>query len=414
VRVAISGGRLIDGTGAAPVQNSVVIVADGRIESVGTTRDFPVPHDAERIDATGYTVLPGFIDCHAHLTAYDYDLETRLRTPASLKAIRTVRNLEMTLAAGVTTVREAGGVDLGIKLAVEEGLVPGPRLFISICILGQTGALWDLPLASGAKLDMRGIYGEVIRYCGGIEELRQQARELIHQGADLLNIHTTSSIHRDPERLPYAMLTPEEISAVVTQANAAGRHVMAHVDGGPGVRNAILAGVRSVDHPYYLADEDIELLLEKGTYLVPTLACNHGIIDIAERNPTAGVHAEAIAGARKIIPIHEDGFRRAARAGVKIAMGTDSFGEFQGDNLMELALMVRGGFSPMQAIVAATSVAAECIGASEELGSVTRGKAADLLLFDGDPLGDIGLLRDKSRLRLIMKAGKVYKNTLLH
>jgi imidazolonepropionase-like amidohydrolase len=154
-------------------------------------------------------------------------------------------------------------------------------------------------------------------------------------------------------------------------------------------------------------------MVQDGTYLVPTLACNYGILKIAEEHPTAGIHQEAIEGAKAVMDGHADGFRRAVQAGVKIAMGSDSFGWLQGDNLLELELMVRSGFSPMQAIVAGTRCAAECLGVEDRLGILEVGKTADILVVDGDPLADITVLQDKDNLALVMKGGEVFKDLLI-
>ncbi|NKF23573.1 metal-dependent hydrolase family protein [Solimonas marina] len=403
-RLLLHGARLIDGSGAAPRAAQSVLIDGARIVAVDDDAAFDGIDDVRRVDLGGRTLLPGFIDCHAHLGAYDYELEARIATPASLTVMRTLPQLRQTLEAGVTTVREAGGLDAGYRLAHEQGLIASPRLLLSIVILAQTGGIWDIACGSGARLDLHGAMGQVVRYCGGVEAMRQLARELIAAGADLLNIHTTSSLHKDPERLPYAMFTPDEIAAVVDEAHRAGRRVMAHVDGGPGVGNAIRAGVDSVDHPYLLSDADIELLLEHGTWLVPTLSCNYGIVRIAERDPHAGIHESSLRAARQLIAVHTDGFRRALKAGVRYAMGSDSFGRFQGDNLFELQLMVEAGCTPMQAIVAGTGDAARCIGRAD-VGTVAAGQCADLLCVDGDPLGDIRLLQDRGRFAFVMQGG---------
>ncbi|MGH8446858.1 MAG: amidohydrolase family protein [Solimonas sp.] len=411
-RTLLHNARVIDGTGAAPRLAQSVLIDAGRIAAVGADADLRGIDGATAIDLGGRTLLPGFIDCHAHLGAYDYELETRISTPASLTAIRTLRHLRDTLAAGVTTVREAGGLDAGFRIAQEQGLAASPRLLVSIVILAQTGGIWDIACNSGARLDLGGASGQVVRYCGGVEAMRQIARELLAAGADLLNIHTTSSLHKHPERLPHAMFTPSEIAAVVDEAHNAGKRVMAHVDGGPGVANAIRAGVDSVDHPYHLADADIELLLERGTWLVPTLSCNYGIVRIAERDPHAGIHDSALRAARQLIAIHREGFSRALRAGVRFAMGSDSFGRFQGENLFELQLMVEAGCTPLQAIVAGTGDAARCVGLADEIGTIATGRRADLVCVDADPLADIRVLQDRERLTLIVQDGRIVADRL--
>lgn len=412
VTLVIKGGTLIDGTGAKPLQDSVVVIEKDILREVGPAATVRWPADATIIDAGGKTVMPGIIDCHAHMIAYEYNLEKRITTPASLTVLKTLKNLESALQAGVTTVRDGGGADAGIKMGIDQGLAVGPRLLISIVPITQTGGLFDLSLTSGAKLDMSAMYGKVRLFCGGVEELRQTTRRLLLEGADVIKISTTGSVYSHPGRMPAPQFTLEEINTVVYEAQAAGKKTMTHCEGGPGLRNAVLAGIDSIEHGFYLSDEDIELMLKKGSFLVPTLACNYGILKVIERDPKAGIHEQSIRVARDIIADHAVSFRKAVEAGVKIAMGSDAFGWDQGENLFELELMVKGGMTPMQAILSATGRAAELLDVQDRLGTLSAGKIADVLVVDGNPLDDITVLQKRDNLQMIMKGGQVFKNTL--
>jgi len=410
--IVIRGATLIDGAGASPVRDGAVVVEGNTISKVGLSREISVGPEAQIIEAQGKTLLPGFIDTHAHMIAYEYNLEKRITTPASLTVIKTLKNLKATLDGGVTTVRDGGGCDLGYKLAVEQGLTPGPRLFITIVPLSQAGGLFDLPLYSGAKVDLSNITPRVRLFCGGVENVRQITRQLLLEGADVIKISTTGSVYTHPGKVPGPQFTPEEIAAAVYEAKAAGKRSMTHCEGGQGLRNALNGGIDTIEHGFYLTDEDVKLMKERDVWLVPTLACNYGILKVIKRDPKAGIHEQSVVVAKSIIADHAKSIQRAAAAGVKIAMGSDAFGWDQGENLYELELMVGLGFTPMQAIVAGTTSAAKLLGAEDKIGSVTPGKLADILLVDGDPLADIRILQDKSRIQLIMKDGAVYKNTL--
>jgi len=412
--VVIKNGLLIDGTGQEPVPNSTVVVDDGLIAAVGPDLQQGWPDDADIIDAGGKTILPGFIDTHSHMVPYEYDLETRLTTPASLTILRSIKRLESTLAAGVTTVRDAGGADLGIKLAVEQGLVPGPRLLICIAPLTQTGGLFDLHLGSGAKLDTNTILGRVRHFCSGVENLRAISREFLQAGADVLKMSVTGSVFRKPPGTkPAPQFTPEEIAAVVYEAKAAGKRTMSHCEGGPGLRNAVEAGIDSIDHGFFLTDQDIELMLKHDTYLVPTLNANYAILKVVERDPNAGINKQSIEAAKRLIEVHNESIGKAITAGVKTTMGADAFGRDVGENLFELELLVKAGMTPMQAIVAGTKTGAALLDIEDRLGTVESGKIADLLVVNGNPLNNITLLQNRENLCAIMKNGRFFKNKLI-
>lgn len=413
MKTIIKDCRLIDGNGGAPLENAGVIVEDGTITGAGPLAGLEWSPEDQIIEAGGRTLLPGFIDVHSHAIAYEYDLETRITRPMSLTVVKTLQNMKTMLDSGITTLRDGGGVDLGLKTAQAQGLVPGPRLFICIVPMSQTGGLFDLNMGSGANLDLTKLYGATRIFVNGVENLRILSRKLLLAGADLLKVCSTGSVFRGtPGTPPGAQYTVEEMAAVVYEAKAAGKHTMTHCEGGQGLINALDAGIDTIEHGFYLTQADVERMATQGSYLVPTLNCNYGILKISESNPDSGIHEQSIGVARQIIDDHRESIGRAYKAGVKIAMGADSFGWDQGDSLHELKLLVEAGLSPMEAITAGTRTGAELLGQADRFGTVEPGKLADLLIVDGDPLEDISLLRNRDNLRLIMQEGAVYKNTL--
>jgi imidazolonepropionase-like amidohydrolase len=327
--------------------------------------------------------------------------------------VKTLKNMKTALDLGITTLRDGGGADLGLKLAVEQGLVPGPRLHICIVPITQTGGLFDLHVGSGAQLDLNTMYGTTRYFVNGVENLRQLSRELLLAGADFLKVSSTGSVYRGtPGTPPGPQYTVEEMATVVYEAKAAGKKTMTHCEGGVGLRNALEAGIDTIEHGFYLTDEDVQIMLDKDAFLVPTLNCNYGILKVIERDPDAGIHPKSIDVARKIIDDHAKSIQKAMAAGVKIAMGSDAFGWEQGDNLYELMLLVGLGMSPMEAIVTGTLRGAELLGVEDELGSLEAGKIADVVVVNGDPLADISVIRSKDNMSLIMQNGNLYKNNL--
>lgn len=404
----LRGVSLIDGAGAAPIADATLVVTDGHIAAAG--RSGAIPAGARVIEARGLTALPGFIDAHAHMLAYAFNLEQRLTTHATLVAFRSMRNLRMTLDAGVTTVRDAGGIDAGFRLALEEELVVGPRLLVSGQGLAPTGALFDFHWGSGAQVDLRDMVTGVRQYVNGVENVRLFTRQLLLSGVDVIKIVSTGSIFQRTGYPPRAQYTSAELDAIVSEAHAAGKKVMCHAEGGPGVTAALRAGVDSIEHGFYLEDSEIELMLKQGTYLVPTLSAAEAVIRQGAKDPN--VHDWAVSNAKALLGDPRLGFGRALKAGVRIAMGSDIFGANHGDNLAELAAMVRHGMTPLQAIRAATCDAADLLDLGAEVGTLAAGKRADVVVVDGDPLADITILQDRARLRLIMRDGVIHKDTL--
>ena len=396
-RTLLRGGRVFDGTGAPPAEADV-LVEDGRILEVGTGLD-----GDEAVDVGGRYLLPGLFDCHTHVTISNINLLGMLQTPFSYRFFETVRNLAATLRVGITTVRDAAGADAGVRQAVADGLVPGPRLQISVTLLSQTGGHGDGWFRSGQVVSFWPTYpGMPDGLVDGPEAMRRKVRELVRAGADVIKVATSGGVLSPTDDPRHAHFRDDELTALVGEAAAAGRWVMAHAQASDGIKAAVRAGVRSVEHGIYLDDEAIGLLLDRGAWLVPTLVAPRGVLAAAE----AGM-AIPDAARRKAVEVaeaHADSFRRAVAAGVKVAMGTDSGITPHGRNLAELELMAKGGMTPAQVLAATTSSAAELLGLSGELGTLEPGKRADVVVVDGDPF-ELATLGD--RIAAVVKDGRL-------
>ncbi len=395
-RTVLAGGSVFDGTGTAPTLADLVI-EDGRIAEVGPGLD-----GDERIDVTGRCLLPGLFDCHTHVIYSSIDMMSALQNPFSYRFFEAAQNLERTLAIGITTIRDAGGADLGIKQAVEDGLIRGPRMQISIRMISQTGGHGDDWMPCGVAIPSFGMAypGVPATVVDGPDEMRKVVRELIRNGADVLKVATSGGVISPRDDPRHAHFTPAELEVLVSEAARAGRWVMAHAQGTEGIKNAIRAGIRSIDHGVYLDDEAIDLMLARGTYLVPTLIAPTGVLTAVERG--AQIPEVAQRKAKEVIEIHRQSFRMAVQAGVKIATGTDSAVTPHGENLRELELMVDGGMSPQAALIATTATAAELMGLQDDLGTLEPGKRADVVVVDGDPL-DVKTLGE--RIEAVYKDG---------
>jgi imidazolonepropionase-like amidohydrolase len=394
-RRVFRGGRVFDGTGAEPAEADVAVEGD-RIVAVGPGLD-----GDEAVDVAGRTLLPGLIDCHTHVCVSHVDLWKIAQRPFSYEFYEAQQNLAATLQIGITTIRDAGGADLGIKEAVVDGLIPGPRMQISIIMLTQTGGHGDNWYPSGSTVPFFAEHpGRPSGLVDGPDEARRKVREVVRAGADVIKVATSGGVLSPRDDPRHAHFRPAELEAIVEEATAAGIFVMAHAQGADGIKNAIRAGIRSIDHGIYLDDEAIELMKERGAWFVPTLVAPQGVIDAAD----AGVPLPpaVVDKARSVTEIHRAAFRKAVEAGVAIAMGTDSGVTPHGRNLRELTLMVAGGMTPAAALEATTRSAARLLGVDDRLGTIEEGKLADLVVVSGDPYAfdDLG-----QRVDEVWKAG---------
>jgi imidazolonepropionase-like amidohydrolase len=377
-RLVLGGADVFDGRGTDPSAADIAIEGD-RIVDIGSGLD-----GDERIDLAGRTLLPGLFDCHVHVIFSHIDQWRLVQQPFSYQFYLAAANLEATLRVGITSARDAGGADLGVKRAQADGLIKGPRLQVSLAMISQTGGHGDDWYPSGVRVPLLATHpGVPPAIVDGPDEMRRVVRQLINHGADVIKVATSGGVLSPRDKPTHAHFRDEELRVLVEEAEAAGIWVMAHSQATPGIKASVRAGIRSIEHGIYLDDEAISLMLERGTWLVPTLIAPQGVIEAAEAG--ASIPEASLAKAREVVDIHRAAFARAVSAGVRIAMGTDSGVTPHGQNLRELALMRDGGMSPAAVLAASTSSAAELMGVVDELGTLEPGKRADVVVVSGDP-----------------------------
>jgi len=404
---AIRCGTLLDGTGTDPVRGATLVFDGDTITAI--ERDGSVPRDADVIDAEHLTVMPGMIDCHVHLGSGAWGLQERLLTPFSLNVAHALNHARITLESGFTSVRDAAGTPRGVKMALEQGLFPGPRVRIAVSALSQTGGHGDSVMPNGANI--RPVSELPHTVVDGVEGVRRATREVLRAGADQVKVHTSGGVMSPNDEPGATGFSPDEIAAIVYEARAAGKTVMAHAQATQGIKNAVLGGISSIEHGIFLDEEVIEEMKRRGTWFVPTLVAPLWVVRRAEKDPSS-VPPYALRKAREVMGAHQASFRLAVERGVRIAMGTDTGVGPHGSNAEELERMVEGGMTPMQAIVATTRSAAECSRIAHLTGTLEVGKRADVLGVDGDPLADIRILQDKEKLSLIMRDGIAFKSMM--
>ena len=412
----LRGGLLIDGTGAKPVKNCVVIVKDSKIAEVGVEGEIKIPEgdDVKVIDVYGKTIMPGLIDTHIHVCMDGEPrglIERTINQNCMLAAIKGVSYLRRTLESGVTTAQDGGSgfnwMEVALRDAINQGFIEGPRYFTAgyhITVTGGHGYFFPPWLGSRSGGD---IIEQAAMHADGPTEWRKAARLNLWYGVDVIKLVVSRDII-SPGDPTSPQATIEEIRAAVEEAHKMGKKAMAHAVGRQAVLNALEAGVDIIVHGFYIDDEIADMMVEKGVYLMPT---NRYVKLIVERGE--GEQPEyTVEGAKELWKDRRSNFKKYLEKGMKIVLGSDAGGVpyfRHGENAHELAVMVELGMSPSQAIVAATKLAAECIGIEDKVGTIEPGKLADILVVDGNPLEDINTLTLKKNIYLVMKEGRIIK-----
>ncbi len=391
--IAIQHVRLIDGTGTVR-DRTTLLVHGTKIRAVGSSQEIKIPKGAVRIDGRGLTIIPGLIDCHVHLClGGEPDVVGTLESEQPFYTLlKSAAHAKATIDAGFTTVRDVGARDHSIftlKQAIESGVTPGPRI-----------------VGAGRAICMIGGHARFIgQEVEGPAQVRRVVAEQVAAGAGVIKLIASGGVLTPGTSPDEAQMTMKELTAAVEAAQQAGKRVAAHAHGATGMKNAIHAGVRSIEHATLLDDESGALMKRHGVYMVPTLSA---LATTAAGRPGCGIPETALAKARSMTKRHQASFKSAHQSGIAIAMGTDAGTPFNyhGDNAQELERMVAFGMTPMEAIIASTATAARLIGIQDTVGVLRKGMEADLVILNGNPLRRIEVLRDRDKIVGVMKAGR--------
>ena len=402
--VAVKAGQILDVRTGNYLKDQVIWIEGDRIKAIGNGAELEkqVPAGARWIDLSRATVLPGLIDCHTHLTGSPYLLgPAGLHTSYPRDALLGARHARLTLEAGFTTVRNVGAggyADIALRDAIRAGDVPGPRMLVSGPALSITGGHGDENfLAPQYHASGEGV-------ADGVAAVMMKTRENIKFGADVIKFMATGGVLSEGDDPALAQYSPEEMKAIVDTAHGLGRKVAAHAHGATGIKYAVLAGVDSIEHGSYINDEDIQLMKQHGTYLVPTIWLGDWLLENYQK---LGLTPNVVEKMKTVMPIARRNIAHALQSGVKIAFGTDAAVYPHGMNAREFAVMVKLGMTPLGSIQAATVNAADLLGWSDRLGTLEAGKLADLIAVSGDPLADMRVLES---VKFVMKGGEVVKS----
>jgi imidazolonepropionase-like amidohydrolase len=401
--MVLRGGTVIDGTGAGPRKDSVILVKNDRIFEVADKGSFRLPEEPIRVfDTEGKFLLPGLIDAHTHVQDSGKESEASLlHEVLPYKALRAASHAQRTLEAGFTTVRDLGAelwLDVGLRDAIQDGIVKGPRMQVSGFKITSTGT--DFP-----------VFPPEVRVLGretmdSPKEVRKAVRTLLAMGVDWIKVMTSGRTYRKSSSPDALGLTLEETRVAVEEAKNQGRKVSAHAHGNRGVKTALEAGCDSIEHGTVLDERDLEEMARRQIFLVPTLSYGKRLEKLGASSGLPSYVVEKALNSRRL---RLQSFSRALSMGVKIALGSDSGMPFvyHGENAFELAAMVDAGMSSLQAIQAATKSAAELLGLSDQVGTLGAGKWADILVVEGNPLEDIAVLQNLANISAVFQAGNL-------
>jgi imidazolonepropionase-like amidohydrolase len=406
----ILAGRLFDATHDTVRENVVIVVEDERIKSIASAADLKIPPGSKVIDLSQATVLPGLIDCHTHLDsrADRYNEVYRFKDTPFSHAFAAVVNARKTLEAGFTSVRDVGSdpfLAVDLRNSINEGLVAGPRIVASGPGISITGGHGDLNNFSPQTRVMMFPEERDFKIADSVDQVRHVIRAQEKYGVDVIKILATGGVLSKGDSPGSPQFTLEELKAAAETAHMGGRKIAAHAHSTEGIKNAILAGIDSIEHASLIDDEGIRLAKEHGTYLVMDIYNDDYILNEA---PKWGLPTENLEKERMVGRLQRENFRKAVQAGVKMAFGTDAGVYPHGDNARQFFYMVKFGMTPAQAIRAATSSAADLIGRAQNVGTIEAGKYADIIAVNADPLADVRALE---HIDFVMKGGVVYKDT---
>jgi len=407
-QIILKNFQLLDVNSKKLIPNSSLIIENDRIKEIFFDNRSNSENEGIVIDCKGQTLLPGLIDAHIHAGIVGENLSEQQKIDfPSMLIVKGVKVLEGTLEQGFTTARDAGGADPGFREAIKQGLIKGPRLFVAGACLSQTGGHGDLRLSTELTEHPKYNTGFITRICDGIDEVRRETREQIRQGVDQIKVMASGGAATPSDELESSQYSLEELKTIVFEAESAGKYVMAHCYSNRSARLCAKAGIRTIEHGNLLDRESAKIIRDAGAYLVPTMVTYEMLYQNGEKLGLPEYFK------RKVKFLKERSLEAldiANQEGVKIGSGSDLIGSMQGHKGMELELQSKV-LGPMDAIIATTRTNAEILRQEKDLGTIEKGKLADMILVNGNPLKDISLIQDyKKNITLIIKEGKIFKN----